>query len=448
MPVLGLDLDPQTAGGAGGVVDLQSPPLESDRPGHHLSPPIGRMQGGESIQAQGQPLQVGGGLAVIPLQVERHLRRTGPHHPQGRVVGSGGPVALTGSGPDEALLEGEFVAGRPRPRREHHGVGDIPHAPADAVVAQIEEFQLAWHQQAPAEMDAARKGDVDLGGTEIGLGLVGVEVLGGRGGARVAVAHVRLRTPVEKITGGGPSRCPAPSHHVAGVEHVLLFHLRPEHDVLRIEVVLHGIGDDGGFPNLSPANAVFRNVAHQAVRCLDIPRVGLVAFRPGHPGTSVQEGAELARNGHDDVVGGGAVNFDQPQVGLGPVDPVPALGIAGQSGPGETATVVHPVDIAILEDGGVEGQLILPGLVILDCDVFRSGLLELQLQTFQPVHQIAVHKELTLRAQRQRLGNTIYRQDQNQDYRCRHQTAQAVGSHWISSLEPASTAGIGFLPVR
>ena len=69
------------------------------------------MQGGESIQAQGQPLQVGRGLAVVPLQVERHLRRAGLHYPQGRVVGASGPVALTDSGPDKALLEGEVVAG-------------------------------------------------------------------------------------------------------------------------------------------------------------------------------------------------------------------------------------------------------------------------------------------------------------------------------------------------
>ena len=265
---------------------------------------------------------------------------------------------------------------------------------------------------------------------------------------RVAVAHERLRTPVEKITGGGPSRCPASAHHVAGVEHVLLFHLRPEHGVLRIEVVLHAIGDDGGFPNLSPANAVFRNVAHQAVRCLDIPSIGLVAFRPGHPRAGIQEGAELARNGHHDVVGRRAVDFDQPQVGLGPVDPIPALGIAGQAGPSKSATIVHPVDITILEDGGVEGQLILPGLVILDCDVLGSRLLEPEFQSFQPVHQVPVHKELALRAQGQRLGNTGYRQGQDQDRHSRHQTAKSNGSHSTFSLVPASGAGPAFLASR
>ena len=293
-------------------------------------------------------------------------------------------------------------------------------------------------------MDAAWESNIDLRGAEIGLGLVGVEVLGGGGRARVAVAHEGLRAPMEEILGGGPRRRPASSHHVAGVEHILPLDFRPEHDVLGIEVVLQGIGDDGGFPDLSPAHPVFRDVAHQAARGPDVSCVGLVAFRAGHPRAGVQEGAELARKGQDGVVGLGAVDFDQPQVGLGPVDPIAALGIAGQPGPGKPATVVHPVDIAILQNGGVEGQRILPGAVIFDCDVFRSGLLESQLQSFQPVHQNPVHKELPLGAQGQRLGKTRHREHQDKHSHSRNHSAHAIGSHWAFSFDPAFAAGRHF----
>ena len=237
------------------------------------------------------------------------------------------------------------------------------------------------------EDDPGRQRDVDVGRPEIGLGLVRVEVVRGSRRAGVAVAHEDLGSPVDEVLGGGPRRGAAPPLHVPGVEHVLLFHLRPEHDVLRIEVVDQDLGHDRLVPEHPPADAVAGEKAHQGVGLDGSPRSPLVTLRGGHAGPPVDEGDELARLGQDHVVSSGAVDGDQSQVGLGPMDPVAALGVAGGLPLEERTPVVHAVEVAVLEDGGVEGRGVFHGIVVTNRHPARQRRAEAQAGSDEPVDQ-------------------------------------------------------------
>ena len=107
-----------------------------------------------------------------------------------------------------------------------------------------------------------------MGSPKVGLGLVGIELGRRGGGSGVAIGHQRLLAPVPKIGRGCPGCGTSSSLHVPGKEHVLLLYFRPEHDVLGVEIVYQSLRYDRVFLNLSPAEAVSRCIADQAMGIL------------------------------------------------------------------------------------------------------------------------------------------------------------------------------------
>ena len=202
----------------------------------------------------------------------------------------------------------------PVPRGAHQGhvlLDEVPELGRDEALAPARQLLVALSFDVPrvGEDDPRRQRDVDVGRPEIGLGLR-VEVVRGSRRARVAVAHEDLRSPVDEVLGGGPRRGAAAPFHVPGVEHVSLFGLRPEHDVLRVEVVDQDLGHDGLVPEHLPADAVAGEETHQGVGLDRPPRNPLVPLRSRNAGPAIDEGDELAHLVQDHVVLRGAVDGD------------------------------------------------------------------------------------------------------------------------------------------
>ena len=230
-----------------------------------------------------------------------------------------------------------------------------------------------------------------MGGAEIGLSLVRVEVFGRSCRARIAVLHQGGPRPVDEVLGGRPRRGASTALHVTGVEQVELLHLGPEHHAVRVEMVHQLSGHYDIVAHLSPMNAVRRNVAGQSAL---IQGVCLVPLGLGYSGATVDKRVE--RPAPDDgVVLGRSFHLHESQAGLRPVDSVGALRIARV---GHVAPVVHAVDVAVLDDGGVEGtrpnRLTFARLVVLDGDPSRLRLLELEPRAVETFDQEVVHEQL------------------------------------------------------
>lgn len=65
-----LNLDPDTSGGAGGVIDLEFLTGESEGLGQQLAAVVGGADRGEAVEAQDHALEAGGFIGVVPLDVE------------------------------------------------------------------------------------------------------------------------------------------------------------------------------------------------------------------------------------------------------------------------------------------------------------------------------------------------------------------------------------------
>ena len=154
----------------------------------------------------------------------------------------------------------------------------------------------------------------------------------------------------------------------------------------------------GSSRSIRPADAVAGEEAHQGVGLDGSPRSPLVTLRGGHAGPPVDEGDELARLGQDHVVSSGAVDGDQSQVRLGPIDPVAALGVAGGLPLEERTPVVHAVDVAVLEDGGVKGRVVFHGIVEADGHPAGQRRAQAKAGSHEPVDEQMIHEQLASRA--------------------------------------------------
>ncbi len=101
----------------------------------------------------------------------------------------------------------------------------------------------------------------------------------------------------------------------------------------------------------------------------------------------------------NDVVVGGPGKLDDAQRRPRPLDAIGALGVANNVvvGPAVVSTVdlnggyvVHPVRVAVLEDGDVAGVVAIPWLVKAHGDFLRRGLLEHTLGAVEPVDEVVV----------------------------------------------------------
>ena len=346
---------------------------------------------------------MGGDLSVVALDVEGHLGRPRLNDAQGGIVVAGRPVARPDARPDEALPEGEVIGRGAGPRRQQHAVRAVLGHAGLGVDRLFAAPPLFGRQGAAAEEDSPGHRDVDVGRPEVGVGLVGVQVLRGRRRARVAVCHQRRLAPVQEIFRSRPRGRPLAADHVAGVQDVLLLDLGPEHHVLRVEVVAHHVRDDQLLAQLAPVDTVAGDVREQTdVLRGRIPEgVGLVALRVGHAGARIPERAELrGLDEADHVVARRAVDLEDAEIGLAPHDPVGALRVAGQRPLHvRAAPVVHAVDAAVLQDGRVERAGVvgvsLDGGIVLDRDAARPGLLQLEPSAFEAVDKQPVDEQLT-----------------------------------------------------
>ena len=106
----------------------------------------------------------------------------------------------------------------------------------------------------------------------------------------------------------------------------------------------------------------------------------------------------------DNVVLLRALELDHPQFGLGPVDAVPALGVADHlvgNLPGRFVVmgpaVVHPELLAVLENRVVETGIALPGRVVDNGHLAGYRAVQLQFGALHPVDQVLVDEQLAPR---------------------------------------------------
>ena len=121
-------LDPHfhAAGGRGGEVQRQLPPGEDQRLCDRMSAGIATVERRESIDPQRITSQVGGGLGIVLVHIDRHLGRAGGDDIQRGIVRPRDPVLRADAGPDEAFRKGAVVYGemiRPFSRAGRHEDG-------------------------------------------------------------------------------------------------------------------------------------------------------------------------------------------------------------------------------------------------------------------------------------------------------------------------------------
>ena len=98
----------------------------------------------------------------------------------------------------------------------------------------------------------------------------------------------------------------------------------------------------------------------------------------------------LAAGRSHQVVLPAPVDLDQAQRRLGPVDPVPALGIAELVGP----VVVHEVLAPVQDHGLAESEFAFPGPVSPDHRFRRPGVMEFQPSALQMIDEVIVDEQL------------------------------------------------------
>ena len=230
---------------------------------------------------------------------------------------------------------------------------------------------------------------------EVGLVLPGEEVFRS-GGADRAYA-LRLPTVFIGASGG----------EVAPVGTIFAAHFVEVGDVLRIK---SSGGDDGFFTQQRPVDSIRRLIGLKGGFLLSqfavaISGQGFVTGLGWTLGIGVEKRSEVvhAVTVPDDVVFLGAVEFKQPQLGLDPVNAVPALGVADKGPVGfhrhrfvrrMGAAVVHAVEIAILKQRVVSGGVSLPRFIAGDDDLARLGLVQLQLHVLHALNEKVIDEQL------------------------------------------------------
>ncbi|MFM1944134.1 MAG: hypothetical protein RI897_3116 [Verrucomicrobiota bacterium] len=246
--------------------------------------------------------------------------------------------------------------------------------------------------------EAGGESQVNVWGAVVGEDLVGVEVLGGL----IPRGEVDGMCPVDEVFGGGASDPADAVAEDAKVADVLLFRVGPEGDVLRIE---SAISDYGGGLDFGPVDCVGRGECDQAgfAGAAD----GLVLLGGWRVGVGIEEGGEVmacAVMGEDNVVVGGAVDFEEAELGFGPVDAVGALGVAGDLvvevvlGLGHAA-VIHPQCVAVLKDGEVGAVDAFPGEVRMEDDFPGGGMVEFLSGVMERVDEIVIDEDFALGAE-------------------------------------------------
>ena len=181
----------------------------------------------------------------------------------------------------------------------------------------------------------------------------------------------------------------------------------PEGQVLGIE---GAFGDHRLIPDHFPMDAVGRLVdVESLLPQWTAPGDPLVPRFRGRVGVAVLEGDETM--GADpvqyDVVLLRSLVLNNPQIGLGPIDPVPALGVTGHLRMGGflgryipvRPPVVHAVEVAVLEDGVIGAGVAFPGLSRHQDHFLRLGpmLLKAGIARDLPDH-MPVHEQFPPRA--------------------------------------------------
>ena len=229
-------------------------------------------------------------------------------------------------------------------------------------------------------------------------------------GAVTVVQPLRLR-PVQKLGGG----CRHDGAHTV-LEPPVELHIPPsesipERQVLRVECPL---GDDRFLAHQTPVDAVRRLERHQA-SVVAAAADGLVPLVGRTRRVAVPERHEVVRPNPfpDDVVRLGAVELEQAQLRLGPVDPVfaggvagPLLAVMGRPGVEVAGPVVHAKQSVVLEHGDIPTGVPLPGRVEHDSHLAPPRSLEPQLNSLSRLDQVVVHERLEPRPQLDRLGCT------------------------------------------
>ncbi len=337
---------------------------------------------------------MGAGVAEVVVDVEGEFFGGGLDYSVGCIVSARGPVFGVESGADEGFHvagEGGVATGG--------GEEDI-----GAVVTEIESGAgtqgggLFTAEGLAAGHEAGGESEVNVWGAVVGENLVGVEVLGGL----IPGGEVDGGRPVDEVSGGGASDPADAVAEDAEVTDVLLFRVGPEGDVLRIESAL---SDDGCGLDFGPVDCVGGVECDQAgfAGAAD----GLVLLGGWRVGVGIEEGGEVmacAVMGEDDVVAGGAMDFEEAELGFSPVDAVGAFGVAGDLGVEvmlglRHAAVIHPEFVAVLKDGEVGAVDAFPGEVGTEDDFPGGGMVEFQLGVMERFDEMFIDEEFPLGAE-------------------------------------------------
>ena len=252
-----------------------------------------------------------------------------------------------------------------------------------------------------------------MGGSKVGLRVVGVQVVGGHRGPGIAVGHPLRLGPVNQIPGGGAlngsESCRRRSgwllHHVAEIADVESLRLGPEDVVGGIEGVADSGGDDGLLAQPPPPEPVFGTVQ------VDVHEEGFLGLEDDadrlhtlggrHPGAGVDEREKvvdraatgLVDDGHH-VVLPSVIHLQQPQAGFLPTDAVAALGVAEDTrsacGP---SPVEHAKDIAVADHLVSEVEGALPRPIRLQGGSRRLGASHHQARSVQPIDQVVIDEK-------------------------------------------------------
>ena len=301
------------------------------------------------------------------FHIQRQLALAGLDDAASRVVGAQRPVLQVEPRPDVRFQERAFEIG-PAARRSQQDIGTVADVIPFPRRTDAASFLVGHH--AAARQESRRQPQIQMRCAKVRLDLVRVQMLP-RFAVQFQVDRLRPVKEVLRRRAGDPADA-VPEH--AEVAHVLLFAVRPERIVLRIEGPL---GDHRLRLQFPPVDSVGRRKGDQtglpgSAECL-VPLVG----RGGR--IRIDKRREIVTAPmprQHDVVVLRPLHLEQAQLGPRPVDPVAALGDASdfhvQRMPRDRhAPVVEPKQVAILQHRLVSAVQSLPRLVELQHDLAR-----------------------------------------------------------------------------
>ncbi len=274
----------------------------------------------------------------------------------------------------------------------------------------------------PPRHEPRRRRNVNVRRTEIGVRLVGIEVVARNDASSIAVAHLLRLGPMNKILRGRAGNRPNFLRDFAEIKDITFLLRRPEGDILRIERPPFDV-EHRLFLNLLPVNAVGRNKTDQSLRARAADP--LVPLRRRNFGARIEKRAEVVRRRgrlrQNDVVLARTVHFVETKLRLCPMNAILRLGHAGAfvlapvGAVGRHAAIINAIQIAILDDRAIPAEEPFPRVVELEHRPFIMRTGKHQLCVVELVDQVMINEQLALRTEFDRpIGQHHGRRDQTQ----------------------------------